>query len=221
MRGVAQAFCDVSARIAHAAKRSDRDPSDICLVAVSKGMPREVVNEAIAAGIEVFGENRVQEAVDKFSDQKGGCALHLIGSLQTNKVSKAVGFFDLIHSVDSIRLAEMISKEAVRRSIVQPVLVQVNVGDETTKGGVSVSDAPWLVEAMRQLSGLKLLGLMAIPPRVSDPESARPYFAALRKLGLSLGLYQFSIGMSGDFEVAIEEGATWVRIGTALFGLRG
>ncbi len=146
--------------------------------------------------------------------------LHLIGSLQTNKVKKAVGFFDLIHSIDSIPLAMKVSEEAQGRSFIQAVLVQVNIGEEATKRGVSIKEAPFLVEAVRKLPHLSLLGLMAIAPQTVDPEGARPFFSKLRVLGDSMGINRFSMGMSNDFEVAIEEGATWVRIGTALFGAR-
>ena len=174
---------------------------------------------AANAGVSVFGENRVQEAIDKFSGMPA-VSLHFIGSLQMNKVKKAVGFFNLIHSIDSIALAEKVEEEAMRQSLVQSVLVQVNIGKEATKGGVVIKEFPRLVEAVQKCSHLKLLGLMAIPPRTTNLRPAgnvRPYFAKLRELGVAFGLTGLSMGMSSDFEIAIEEGASWVRIGTAIF----
>ncbi len=217
---IALRFDLLSKRIEQAAKRSGRNPSDITFVAVSKGVEPGTLQQAIHAGIKVFGENRVVEAIHKFSEWRASVSLHLVGSLQTNKVKKAVGFFDLIHSIDSIHLAHEVALEAERRSIVQPVLVQVNVAQEATKRGVSLDETPRLVEAVRRYSSLRLLGLMTIPPQHPDPEGARPYFIKLRECGVAMGLFQFSMGMSDNFEVAIEEGATWVRIGTALFGDR-
>ena len=206
-------------RIEKAARQSGRDPRDITLVAVSKGQRN--IQEALHAGITLFGENRVSEAMRKFPEgmRKSGLSLHLIGSLQTNKVKKAVGLFDLIHSIDSIYLAEKVALEAARMSIVQQVLVQVNVAQEATKRGVSMADAPSLIEKVREYGSLRLLGLMTIPP-LSTPDAARPHYAKLRRLGESFGLNRFSMGMSNDFEAAIAEGATWVRIGTAIFGPR-
>ncbi len=207
---------NVLSRIKEAAKRAGRDPREMTLVAVSKGVGQDAVLAAVRAGITVFGENRVQEAVDKFSGIPS-VSLHFIGSLQMNKVKKAVGFFDLIHSIDSIPLAEKVSEEANRQSLVQNVLIQVNIGDESTKGGVLVQAFPALFAAVQKCSHLKLLGLMAIPPISTN---ARPYFVKLRELGASFGLTKLSMGMSSDFEEAIEQGATWVRIGTAIFGSR-
>jgi pyridoxal phosphate enzyme (YggS family) len=217
---IALRFDSLSKRIEQAARRSGRSPGDITFVAVSKGVEPAPLQEAIHAGIKVFGENRVAEAIHKFSERRESISLHLVGSLQTNKVKKAVGFFDLIHSIDSIHLAHEVALEAARQSIVQPVLVQVNVAQEATKRGVSLDDAPRLVEAVRQCPSLRLLGLMTIPPQQPDAEGSRPYFIKLRECGVAMGLFQFSMGMSDNFDVAIEEGATWVRIGTALFGER-
>lgn len=211
--------------MAEAARRSGRNLDEITLVAASKGTGPEQVQEAAACGVTVFGENRVQEAEGKFStggllEGKGSVSVHLIGPLQTNKVKRSVGFFDLIHSIDSERLAEKIEQEAARRSVTQAVLVEVNMGEEKTKRGVSAEETPRLVEAVRKKPHLSLLGLMTLPPPTPDPEGARPYFSRLRELGRGLGLNRFSMGMSADFEAAIEEGATWVRIGTAIFGPR-
>jgi len=230
---IAASFKRLCGKIEDAAKKFGRDPREIKLVAASKGVDRQGICEAFDAGISLFGENKVAEAIEKFSDLRKGVSqyapkeessrsvsLHLIGSLQTNKVRKAVGFFDLIHSIDSIHLAEAVSQEAARRLIVQPVLVQVNVAQDIKKRGVSIHEAPFLVEKVRKLASLRLLGLMTIPPVSTCPEDSRPHYARLKALGNALDLHQFSMGMSNDFEVAIAEGATWVRIGTALFGPR-
>jgi len=220
-RSIASSLDCVLKRIERAAKQSGRDPREIQLVAVSKGVGRQGIDEACQVGITVFGENRVSEAINKFSPVvQEGVSIHLIGSLQTNKIRKVVGFFDVIHSIDSIHLAEKVALEAARQLIVQPVLVQVNVAQEAAKRGVSIEDAPSLVKGVREFSALRLLGLMTIPPLPVIPEDSRPYYSMLRGLGASLGLNRFSMGMSTDFEVAISEGATWVRIGTALFGPR-
>lgn len=214
---ITRAVGDILKRIESAAVRAGRNPQEITLIAVSKGVGQEAILAAADAGITVFGENRLQEAIDKFSGRIGlpPISLHFIGSLQMNKVKKAVGFFDLIHSIDSIPLAEKVSEEAERQAIKQAILIQVNIGEEVTKGGVSIKEFPALFAAVQKCSGLKLLGLMAIPPISTN---SRPYFSRLRELGTSFGLTKFSMGMSSDFEVAIEEGATWVRVGTAIFG---
>ncbi len=205
-----------------AAKRSGRDVRDITLVAATKTVPLSTLREAVACKVTCFGENRVQEARAKFVDsgflKETGVSLHLIGPLQRNKVRQAVGLFDLIHSVDSIALATRINEVAGQTSHRQAVLVEVNIGAEEGKHGASIAATPELVAVIRAFPHLSLLGLMAIPPPVTDPNAARPYFVALRDLGESLGLHQFSMGMSNDFEVAIEEGATWVRVGTKIFG---
>jgi len=216
----------VRAVIEAAAVRCGRDPSTITLVAASKGASRAQIDAARRAGLTVFGENRVQEAYEKFDppgsddDRRRRGEVHLIGPLQTNKVKRAVGFFDLIHSVDRLALAEAIQREAARRSMTQAVLVQVNIGAEATKHGVLPDATSSLVEAVRSLPNVSLLGLMAIPPVADDPERARPWFSRLRQLAVSLKLPRLSMGMSSDFEVAIEEGASWIRIGSALFGHR-
>ena len=214
---VTKAVEDILRRIKEAANRARRDPREITLIAVSKGVGQQAILSAANAGISVFGENRVQEALDKFSGgmSQSPITLHCIGSLQMNKVKKAVGFFDLIHSIDSIPLAEKVEQEALQKSLIQSILIQVNIGEETTKGGVSVKDLPPLVALVRKCSHLKLLGLMAIPPRTTN---SRPYFAKLRELAAGFDLTGLSMGMSSDFEVAIEEGATWVRVGAAIFG---
>lgn len=219
MDNISQRIARIRGRIETAALRAGRGPDEITLVAASKGTTPAQIEAAWEAGIRVFGENRVQEAEEKFGDG-GGMSVHLIGPLQTNKVKQAVGFFALIHSVDSIRLADAIQREAERKSLIQPVLVQVNLAREETKRGVSPQMVSELVAQVRSRPHLSLRGLMAIPPATSDPEGARPWFSRLRKMGHDLGLDRFSMGMSSDFEVAIAEGATWVRLGTILFGHR-
>lgn len=228
---------DLSSRVAavrrsihEASIRSGRGADEVTLIAASKGTTAAQIDEARRCGITDFGENRVQEAEEKFAPRSmSGLPplpgspreiLHLIGPLQTNKVRRAVGFFDLIHSVDRLSLAEAISGEAEKRAVTQAVLVQVNIGAEATKHGVEIAETPRLVERVRALPALALLGLMAIPPQGTDPEAARPYFARLREIGRPLGLTRLSIGMSNDFQIAIEEGAAWVRVGAALFGSR-
>ncbi|MFQ5580398.1 MAG: YggS family pyridoxal phosphate-dependent enzyme [Nitrospiria bacterium] len=223
MNEIARSLNRIQNALHTTAKRVGRPSREIILVGASKRVSAERIEEAAESGLRTFGENRVQEAYAKF--QKTGLrdkidSLHLIGPLQTNKVKRAVGFFDLIHSLDSVHLAEKIAKEAEKRSLRQAVLVQVNISGEERKHGVSVKEAPGLVNLVRRKSHLSLLGLMTIPPYHEDPEQSRPYFSALRELGGALGLSRFSMGMSADFEVAIEEGATWVRIGTAMFGQR-
>lgn len=225
MGEIARAIDRISARIQEAARRCGRKPEEIALVAASKGVGVDRVRQAAEGGIQLFGENRVQEARAKFLEsqfleENKSVAVHLIGPLQTNKVKHAVGFFSLIHSIDSVRLAEKVAQEAEKRRILQPVLIEVNVGEETTKRGVSIKEAPALVAQVRNLAPLSLEGLMTLPPPTPEPEGARPYFSMLRRLGEDLGLNRFSMGMSADFEVAIEEGASWVRIGTAIFGER-
>jgi YfiH family protein/pyridoxal phosphate enzyme (YggS family) len=221
MDNIARRVACVRERIEAAALRAGRGADEITPVAASKGATFTQIREAWGAGIRVFGENRVQEAEEKFGSSEAiERQVHLIGPLQTNKVKQAVGFFSLIHSVDSIRLADAIQREAERRSLIQPVLVQVNLAQEKTKHGVSPQEVSELVAQVRSRPHLSLRGLMAIPPATSNSETTRPYFVALRNLGHDLGLSQFSMGMSSDFEVAIEEGATWVRLGTAIFGPR-
>ncbi|MFY9269164.1 MAG: YggS family pyridoxal phosphate-dependent enzyme [Candidatus Manganitrophaceae bacterium] len=225
MEKISDTIARISARIEKAALRSGRKREEIVLVAASKGANLNRVREAAEAGIGVFGENRVQEARAKFVEsrfleEQKSISLHLIGPLQTNKVKQAVGVFSLIHSIDSVRLAEKVAQEAEKRRIIQSVLIEVNVGEEATKRGVSVAETLRLVGAVRSFPSLSLEGLMTLPPATANPEGARPYFAMLRKLGHDIGLSRFSMGMSSDFEVAIEEGATWIRIGTAIFGPR-
>jgi hypothetical protein len=186
------------------------------------------IQEALDAGVHVLGENRVQEARDKMQRIGGGAQWHLIGHLQRNKVRQAVALFEMIHSVDSVRLAEALDGESRRQGKVMPVLLQVNVSGEASKFGVGEAEVPGLVRALAGMENLSLQGLMTIPPYSEHPEDARPDYRRLRELrdGLAelglpgMELPHLSMGMTQDFEVAVEEGATMVRIGTALFGTR-
>ena len=213
---------EVNNRLAAACERAGRDPKEVRLVAVTKTMPAERVKEGVAAGLDLFGENYIQEAQDKIQAVGPGVSWHFIGRLQSNKAKYAVKLFDLIHSVDNLKLAREIAKRAQGVGRIQPVLVQVNIAEEETKGGVSLDQARELVDQVGELEGLELAGLMTMPPFFDQPERARPFFAALRELKEKIGppLKELSMGMSGDFEVAVEEGATLVRIGTSIFGAR-
>ena len=221
---------DVLFRIEKAARRSNRAPSDIRLVAVSKTHPVEVIREAITAGITDLGENRVQEAESKIAEAgRRAARWHLIGHLQSNKARRAVQLFDVIHSLDSVALAGKLDRACEHESRdVLPVLIQVDLGHEETKSGADERELPKIIEFVNASARLRLIGLMTLPPFFDDPEQARPYFVQLRELrdkfqaqgsfGEAEG--ELSMGMTNDFEVAIEEGATMVRIGTAIFGER-
>ena len=221
---------DVRARIERAARRAGRDPGGITLVAVSKSVPVERLREAIAVGCRVFGENRVQEADVKMEALNGypGLEWHLIGPLQTNKIKAAVGRFALLHAVDRLEVAERLDRAARERGLTQAILLEVNVAGEKTKHGFTPDELARVTERMGALKGIRVLGLMAIPPAAGAPEEARSQFRRLRKLAAEaqalkipgVTMRELSMGMSGDFEVAVEEGATLVRIGTALFGPR-
>lgn len=217
----------VSDRIAGAAKRAGRDPSSIKLVAVTKTVDADRIREAVAAGAENIGENRVQEAREKIERLGPVACWHLIGKLQSNKAKYAVNLFDLIHSVDTIELAREIDRQAAKTGKVQDVLIEVNIAGEAAKAGVTAEGTPGLIREAAALKHVAIRGLMTIPPLLDDPGQVRPYFKKLRELadgilredlpGVSMEL---SMGMSGDFEVAIEEGATIVRVGSAIFGER-
>ncbi len=228
-------------KMSHAAMRAGRSPDEVKLIAATKTVGIETIKEAIDAGLRIFGENRVQEAQKKISDLKsqitppapplnkggtiGGVEWHLIGHLQKNKAKYAVQLFDLIHTVDSVELAEELNKQAEKIGKIQSILVQVKLSEEETKHGISEDELILLLEEIKKLKNLKLEGLMTMPPFFDNPEEARPYFRRLRKIrdnAKEKGFMfpELSMGMSGDFEVAIEEGATMVRIGTAIFGER-
>lgn len=223
-------FANVRERVAAAAERCDRDNEDIKLIAISKTQPAEVVKAALELGIAEFGENRVQEAEGKIlSLGRKAARWHLVGHLQTNKARRAVGLFDVIHSLDSASLAQRLDRLCLDEGRTElPVLIQVDLGGEETKSGIEQGELPKLLETISTLERLKLIGLMTLPPYFEDPESARPYFKTLRQLRDELnkqghfgdGVGQLSMGMTQDFEIAIEEGATMVRVGTAIFGER-
>lgn len=208
------------ARIAEAATRAGRRPEAVTLVAVSKGHPAAAVNAALAAGQLVFGENRAQEAAAKFPPLRAiwpGLGLHLIGPLQTNKAREAVRLADAIETLDRPKLADAIAAAAEREGRLPTLLVQVNVGDEPQKSGVSRASADAFIDQCRSRFGAALAGLMCIPPEADDPA---PHFAWLAERAARHGLPMVSMGMSGDFETAIAHGATHVRVGTAVFGPR-
>jgi PLP dependent protein len=223
---IAQNLKSVRAAIMAAAQQAGRDPDSVRLVAVSKTVDLSLLQAAIDAGQNLFGENYLQEAREKIAVLGSQVSWHLVGSLQSNKARGAVELFDLIHAVDRLRLAQALDAAAARQSKVQDVLIQVNQGGEATKSGVDPEAAPALLQEVARLPYLRVLGLMTMPPWFPDPEMARPYFRALRELrdrlqDLSgLPLTELSMGMSGDFAVAVEEGATLVRVGTAIFGSR-
>ncbi len=218
---------NIRARIGDRAAACGRAASEIVLVCVVKEARNEDVEEALGAGVTDIGENRVQDALIKNESLKaaGPVRWHFIGHLQTNKVKKAVGFFDMIHSVDSLHLAESIQREAKKLNKMQSVLVQVNVSGEDTKFGISPEGAEDLIRSMGGMKNLMLLGLMTIAPYSDDPEDSRPHFRRLRELRDKYSSYDcgnirmkhLSMGMSGDFETAIEEGADMLRIGSAIF----
>jgi pyridoxal phosphate enzyme (YggS family) len=227
---IAEAVAAVRDRMARAAARAGRKPDEITLVAVTKTHPPELVAQAFAAGVRDCGENRVQEAAAKIEELQAlrtqGLRWHLVGHLQSNKARRAVALFDCIQSVDSSELAARLDSVAAGAGRTLPVLVQLELGGETTKSGLREEALLAALESMRGLSHLRVIGLMTIPPPSPDPEATRPFFARLRgclerahAAGL-LAARELSMGMSGDFEVAIEEGATIVRVGTAIFGER-
>jgi pyridoxal phosphate enzyme, YggS family len=209
----------VEERIVRACVRAGRSRQDVMLVGVSKTFPAELVDEVIASGISNVGENRVQEAREKKPLVHGSARWHLIGHLQTNKAKDAVKLFDVIQAVDSLDLAEKLARAAEGHGKRQDVMLQVNIGDESQKSGIARGDADAIAKQVAALASLRVIGLMAIPP-VGTPEESRPYFRELRVMRDSLGLEHLSMGMSEDFETAIEEGSTMVRVGRAIFGSR-
>lgn len=224
---IAANLAAVRSRIDDAARRVGRDPGGITLVAISKMNPAEKVLAAIEAGQLVFGENRIQEALPKMDALgKSGARWHLVGHLQTNKARQAVGRFELIHSVDTVRLIEELNERASAARVVQNILLQINVSGEASKFGADPEDLDALLDALSHAPHVSAQGLMTIPPFTDDPETSRPHFIRLRELlnaipqTAPLSARKLSMGMSDDFEVAIEEGATHVRVGTAIFGAR-
>lgn len=229
MGTIAENLVRVRNRIAVAAQRAGRDPAEVTLVAVTKTISPARIQEAIAEGVTILGENRVQEAKEKVAILgRTNIQWHLIGHLQRNKVKYIFDLFTLIHSVDSLALAQAINQQGMKRNQVMPVLLQVNIAGEATKSGIPPEEAAGLLKDMARLPSIAVRGLMTIPPLEAEPEASRPYFRRLRllreeieKMGIEgIALRELSMGMSNDFEVAIEEGATLVRIGSAIFGPR-
>ena len=226
--GVCENYKVIEKKVEQACIRAGRKKEDVTLIAVSKTKPISMIQELLPLGVRDFGENKVQELTEKEELLPKDIRWHMIGHLQRNKVKYVVGKACMIHSVDSLRLAEEISKEALKKQISVPILVEVNVAGEESKFGVSVQEAPSLIEQICCLPGLQVKGLMTIAPYVEDPEENRIVFRNLRKLRVDIREKNFdnvtmdilSMGMTGDYEVAIEEGATHVRVGTGIFGER-
>lgn len=216
----------VEKRIEAACKRAQRDPATVQLIAVSKGYDPAAIQEAAANGLTIFGESRIQEAAAKIPLCSSRLTWHLIGHLQGNKVRKAVELFSLIHSVDSPALLQDIQRAADSAGKNVFVLLEINVSGESTKFGIKPADLPAVIQVARKCTRVDVIGLMTMPPWTEDPEKARPYFRQLRELRDRCGrewdfpIEELSMGMSHDFEIAIEEGATYIRVGTDLFGAR-
>ena len=226
MPTIAENLSAVNDRIAAAAARVERDASEVQLIAVGKKFSADTIAEAADAGITVFGENRVQEAKAKIPDCPGHLHWHFIGNLQTNKCRDAVALFEMLHAVDSLHLAAELNKRCEATAKVMPVLLEVNVSGEGSKHGFTPKAAVDAIGAFNDFPQLELHGLMTMAPFTRAPESTRPHFAKLAKVrsacedALGAPLPELSMGMSGDFEIAIEEGATLIRLGTSLFGPR-
>lgn len=222
-------LAQVEENIKKACDRAGRDRSDVTLIAVSKTKPVEMLQEVYDTGIRHFGENKVQELCDKIVQMPEDVKWHLIGHLQRNKVKYVVdNHVELIHSVDSYRLAEEINIQAKKKNVIVPILVEVNIAEEESKFGISAEDAVQLVEQIASLENVRIQGLMTIAPYVVDPEENRLYFRQIKQLSVDIRnknidnvtMKILSMGMTGDYEVAIEEGATMVRVGTGIFGER-
>lgn len=218
----------VKGKINAACKRAGRDSSEVTLIAVSKTKPVECIEEALNTDVRDFGENKVQEMCDKYEVLPKDIKWHLIGHLQRNKVKYLVGKTELIHSVDSIRLAEQIEQEYAKKDMTANILIQVNMAKEDTKFGVSAEEAEDLIRTIASFGHIRIKGLMTIAPYVENPEDNRVHFANMKKLSVDIkqknidnvSMDVLSMGMTGDYEVAIEEGATLVRVGTGIFGER-
>lgn len=225
---IEQNIISVREKVRNAAKKVNRNPENIHLVAVTKNVSSEIIQKAVDAGISILGENRVQEASSKINRVNGKVDWHMIGHLQTNKSKVAVELFSMIHSVDSVKLAKEIDKRASRIGKTMNILVQVNIGREETKFGVKPECVADFIRKIAPLSNIKIKGLMAMAPYSENPEDARKYFRRMKKLFddiknskiENISMEYLSMGMTGDFEVAIEEGSNMVRIGTGIFGER-
>lgn len=225
---VAEQFLKIQNRVTAACERAGRDTSEVTLIAVSKTKPVEMLSEAYEAGARDFGENKVQEIQAKYPQLPEDIRWHMIGHLQTNKVRQVVGKACLIHSVDSVRLAQEINKESAKQGIVTEILLEVNVAEEESKFGFSLNETEAALREISQLPNVKVRGLMTIAPFVDEPEDNRQVFRELYEFFIDMKsknidnvtMNTLSMGMTGDFEVAIEEGATMVRVGTGIFGAR-
>lgn len=214
---MSQALAEIQGRIAAAEARAGRPAGSVTLVAVSKTQPWEHIAPVLDAGQKVFGENRVQEAMERWAPRRQGLELRLIGPLQTNKVREAVGFFDVIETLDREKLARVLADEIQREGKAPRLYIQINTGEEPQKAGVAPDQADAFIASCRETYGLGVEGLMCIPPFDADPA---PHFAMLRAIAARNGVAKLSMGMSDDFEIAIAQGATSVRVGSALFGSR-
>ena len=218
----------VQNNIAESIRKSGRKAEDVTLIAVSKTKSADMIKEVYDLGIRDFGENRVQEITEKYPLLPKDIRWHLIGHLQTNKVKYIIDKVTMIHSVDSVKLAKEISRQATAHNVMMDILIEVNVAEEESKFGVSVSDAPSLCEEISRFDNIRIRGLMTVAPFVDDPEQNRAVFCTLRQLAVDIDAKNIdnvcmdclSMGMSGDYMVAIEEGATFVRVGTSIFGVR-
>ena len=228
MGSIADNLARVRERMAKAAVRSGRTPNSVKLVGVTKTVDVKRIKEAVSAGLQILGENYVQEARDKINKVGGEASWHFVGRLQTNKAKYAVKLFDMIQTVDSFKLANELNRRAQTLGRTIPIIIQVNLASEVSKGGVEPSKCISLIKQISDLANLQIRGLMTMPPFFDQPERVRPYFAQLRELSQEIAkaqlpgveMNELSMGMSGDFETAIEEGATLVRVGTAIFGER-
>jgi pyridoxal phosphate enzyme (YggS family) len=230
MQSIKDRLEKIKERIEKTAMDCGRNPDSIRLIAVSKTVSAAIVKDAIGAGAMILGENYVQEAREKIRTLSDfDISWHFIGHLQSNKAKYAVKLFDLIHSVDSIKLARELNKQAQKSGKIQKILIQINISQEKSKSGIPVDDTADIIQAISEFENIKIKGLMTMPPFFNQPDRVRPFFAALRELRDQLAdraipagvsLEELSMGMTGDFEVAIAEGATMVRVGTAIFGER-
>ncbi len=225
--GMQERIASVRQRIAQAAQRAGRSEKDITLIGVSKTKPAVLVNEALACGITDIGENRVQELSEKLPELEGNPRVHLIGHLQTNKVKQVIGKVDLIHSVDSLKVAKEISRQSLAEELVTDVLLQVNIGRDENKFGFLTEEMPEVLQEISPLAGIRVRGLMTVPPIEQDSGKTRAHFQSLYKVFIdipqiydNIKMEYLSMGMSGDFEIAVEEGANLVRVGSAIFGNR-
>lgn len=225
---IAANYAEVKERMEAACRRAGRDPKEVTLISVSKTKPVSMLLEAYEAGSRDFGENKVQEITEKFPQMPEDAKFHMIGHLQTNKVGQVIEKAVLIHSVDSVHLAEKIEKEAAKKNLVKDILLEVNVAEEESKFGLSVQEVIPTLEVIRTFPHIRVKGLMTIAPYVENPEENRKHFKELYQLYVDIKtknidngtMSVLSMGMTGDFEVAVEEGATMIRVGTGIFGSR-